>query len=225
MPSEDSPEAKYDRLKRQLQESILREYPNPERKGCPGDSVVKRLAALPLDEPIERDPYWHHLTHCAECYREFLAARAAATERDRAPRRWMTWSLAAAAVLLLVFGFLAVRHFMRPQNAELAYRKTVVKTESMQRGGEGKESKPLILERDREELTFELPIGSKAGPYEVRIRRGDRIVLSKTADASIVDGTTAFTIRLDLSRFDPGNYSIDVRQVGFDWSYFPVEIR
>jgi hypothetical protein len=224
MPS-DSPEAKYDRLKRQLQESILREYPNPERKGCPGDAVVKRLAALPPDEPIERDPNWHHLTHCAECYREFLAARAAAKEQASAQRQWMTWGLAAAAVLLLVFGFLAVRHFMRPQNAELAYRKRLVKTESMRRGGEGKESKPLILERDREELTFELPIGSKAGPYEVRIRRDDRVVLSKMADASIVDGTTAFTVGLDLSRFDPGNYSIDVRQVGFDWSYFPVEIR
>src|SRR5690242_9834601 len=106
MPS-DSPEAKYDRLKRQLQESILREYPNPERKGCPGDAVVKRLAALPPDEPIERDPNWHHLTHCAECYREFLAARAAAKEQASAQRQWMTWGLAAAAVLLLVFGFLA----------------------------------------------------------------------------------------------------------------------
>ena len=50
-------------------------------------------------------------------------------------------------------------------------------------------------------------------------------MISKTAEATIVDGTTAFTVKLDLSKFDPGNYYIDVRQVGFDWTYYPVSIR
>ena len=48
MPSEESPEARFDRLKRQLQDSILRDYPNPERTGCPGDAVLRRLAETPL---------------------------------------------------------------------------------------------------------------------------------------------------------------------------------
>ena len=38
MPSEESPEARFDRLKRQLQDSILRDYPNPQRTGCSGRS-------------------------------------------------------------------------------------------------------------------------------------------------------------------------------------------
>lgn len=73
MPSEESPEAKFDRLKKHLQNSILRDYPNPERKGCPGGAVVREMAELPLTEGVEDDPHWHHVTHCAECYREFLA--------------------------------------------------------------------------------------------------------------------------------------------------------
>ncbi len=73
MPPEESPEAKFDRLKKQLQDSILRDYPNPERKGCPGDDVLKELAERPLDQAVEDDPHWHHVTHCSECYREFLA--------------------------------------------------------------------------------------------------------------------------------------------------------
>ena len=36
MPPEESPEDKYERLQRRLQEEILSKYPNPERKGCPG---------------------------------------------------------------------------------------------------------------------------------------------------------------------------------------------
>ena len=143
MPSEESSFDKYDRLKRQLQDSILKEYPNPERKGCPGAEIVKRLAARPLDEPIEGDPNWHHLTHCAECYREFLAARAVVKQQARAHRVWIAWGLATAAILLVVFGFLAVRSSMRPQNAEQAYRKRIVNVDSMKRGGDGGGPKPL----------------------------------------------------------------------------------
>ena len=58
MPPEESPESKFDRLKKQLQDSILRDYPNPERKGCPGGAVLKELAERPLDRPVEDDPRW-----------------------------------------------------------------------------------------------------------------------------------------------------------------------
>src|ERR1039458_9153993 len=109
MPSEESPLDKYDRLKRQLQDTILKEYPNPTRKGCPGDEVVKRLAMLPMDEPIEQDPNWFHLTHCAECYRMFLGIRAAMKQRARVRSVWVVSGLAAAAAIIAVFAFLAWR--------------------------------------------------------------------------------------------------------------------
>lgn len=229
MPSEESPLSKYDRLKRQLQDTILKEYPNPQRKGCPGDEVVKRLAMRPLDEPLEEDPNWHHLTHCSECYREFLNARIAMKERMKVRRARVGWGLAAAAAIIAVFAFLALRqtgfHLGRPQNAELAYRKKTVNIPSMTRGEGGGDSKPMVLEREPEELTFQLPLGSKAGTYELKLRQGDRTVFSSTAEAAIRDGTTTFTVRIDLSKFDPGNYSLEVRQPPWDWSYFPVAIR
>src|SRR5580698_2503340 len=163
MPSEESPLSKYDRLKRQLQDTILKEYPNPQRKGCPGDDVVKQLAMRPLDEPLEGDPNWHHLTHCSECYREFLSARAAMKQRMKVRRVRAAWGLAAAAAIIALFAFLAIRHSTRPQNAELAYRRRVVNIESMKRGQDAGAPKPIVLEREPEELTVQLPIGSKAG--------------------------------------------------------------
>ena len=72
---EESPHARFDRLKKQLQDSILRDYPNPERQGCPGNAAVRELAHRPLDYSLEGSPNWQHLTHCSECYREFLDIR------------------------------------------------------------------------------------------------------------------------------------------------------
>jgi hypothetical protein len=43
----ESPEEKYCRLQNEIQRGILRGYPNPERCGCPGDAVVRNLAANP----------------------------------------------------------------------------------------------------------------------------------------------------------------------------------
>jgi len=69
MPPDESPEIRYERLKKQLQDAILRDYPNPERRGCPGDSALKALAGRPLDDDLEGDHHWHHVTHCSECYK------------------------------------------------------------------------------------------------------------------------------------------------------------
>src|SRR5580658_6713511 len=100
MPPEESPESKFDRLKKQLQESILRDYPNPERKGCPGGVVLQELSERPLEQPVEDDPHWHHLTHCSECYREFLGFNNAFRQRAKARRTMAARGSVATAVLI-----------------------------------------------------------------------------------------------------------------------------
>ncbi len=39
----ESPEEKYCRLQSEIQRAILRNYPNLERRGCPGDAVLRNL--------------------------------------------------------------------------------------------------------------------------------------------------------------------------------------
>jgi hypothetical protein len=41
----ETPEEKYERISKAVQDSILRHYPNPERRGCPGDDIVSSVAA------------------------------------------------------------------------------------------------------------------------------------------------------------------------------------
>src|SRR5436305_1310166 len=102
MPPEESPEAKFDRLKKQLQDSILRDYPNPERKGCPGDAVLRELAVRPLGRAVEDDPNWHHITHCSECYGDFLAFNSAFRSEAKVRKARLAWGMAVAAVVLVV---------------------------------------------------------------------------------------------------------------------------
>src|SRR6185312_14417908 len=106
MPAEESPKTKYERLQRQLQEEILTKYPNPERRNCPGEAVLKALAARPLDQSLDGDPNWQHVTHCSECYREFLGFRSALTGRNKVRKETLRWGLAGVAVLVALAIFL-----------------------------------------------------------------------------------------------------------------------
>jgi hypothetical protein len=230
MLPEESPEAKYDRLKRQLQDSILSEYPNPERKGCPGDAVIRSLAARASDESVEKDPNWHHVTHCSECYREFLDLRLKLKSEAKRRARLVGWGVVAAVVALAAGLFFVFEQRKtgipeRPQNAELAWDKTMIDIPSMTRSETGSANAPIVLKRRAEELTMNLPVGSKAGLYELRLLKGDKAIISATSTAALVNGATSFTVRIDLSKVAAGSYSMSVRQAPWDWSYFPVVVR
>jgi hypothetical protein len=229
MPSEESPEAKFDRLKKQLQDSILRDYPNPERKGCPGDAVLRELAVRPLDRAVEEDPHWHHVTHCSECYREFLAFNESFRSAAKESRPKLVWSIAVAAVVLIVAGVVGMQRGWilpkRPQNAELAYVKRTIVVPSGERSASSGEERPISLDRLPVDLIVELPIGSKAGTYELQLKMNDRVVVAGAGDAEIRNGTTAFTARMNLSNLEPGNYSMVIRQVPQDWNLYPVVLR
>jgi hypothetical protein len=229
MPSEESPEAKFDRLKKQLQDSILRDYPNPERKGCPGGAVLRELAVRPLDRAVEEDPHWHHVTHCSECYREFLAFNQSFRSAAKEQRPMLVWSTAVAAVALIVAGLVGMQQGWilpkRPQNAELAYVKRTIVVPSGERSASAAEDRPISLERLPVDLTVELPIGSKAGTYELQLKMHDRVIISAGGNAEIRNGTTAFTARMNLSDIEPGDYSMVIRQVSQDWNLYPVIVR
>src|SRR5262249_54435687 len=117
----------------------------------------------------------------------------------------------------------------RPQIAEQTFRPRLVDLEgrTMTRSDQSKdETKPIVLGREPEELTIRLPIGSKAGKYEIQLlKSADQPMLSVSGDARIENGVTALTTRVDLSKYEPGKYFIGVRQVPWDWTYYPVVLQ
>jgi hypothetical protein len=234
MPPEESADARFERLKKQLQDSILNDFPNPDRKGCPGNAVLKEFAVRPLDDNFEADPNWQHMTHCSECYREFLAYRAESKRRAKAVRARIAWAVAVTAIVAIGFGiFFASRtpspQPRIPQTTARVFRPRVVDLEgrAMTRSEEGKqETKPILLGREPEELTIRLPFGSTAATYEVQfLKDADHPLLALTGDAVIRDGVTALTTKVDLSQYAAGRYFIGVRRPPWDWTYYPVVLE
>ena len=232
MSPEESSQGKYERIQRRLQEEILNKYPNPERKGCPGRQVMARLALDSFSTKLEGDTDWEHVTHCSECYREYLDIRADAARSKERRANAIRWSIAGTVLLaaILLFVFVRVRteiYHERPQNAELAYLPRTINIESMSRSARQGETKSAIdLNRGLIALKVQLPIGSKTGAYEFRLRNGSgSVMLMRSAAAQLRDGITAFVLRLDLRKAAPGQYRMEIRQSPFNWNYYPVEIR
>jgi hypothetical protein len=72
----ETPEQKWNRVQKKLQDSVLKCYPNPNREGCRGDDAILELAERATDiDALDDDEYWEHVTHCSPCYREYLDAR------------------------------------------------------------------------------------------------------------------------------------------------------
>ena len=84
-------------VKHVLQQAVLRNYPNPERTGCPGTTVLHDIGRQAL--PPEED-HWMHIIHCSPCYREFLDFRHTVLREGR--RRRFLWRLLYAMLGLAI---------------------------------------------------------------------------------------------------------------------------
>jgi hypothetical protein len=228
MPGDESFESKYERLKRQLQESILTEYPNPNRVGCPGEPVVRGLAQRYLDRTVQDEPSWQHVTRCSPCYREFLDARAemkGAADSRRRVRVGLGLALAG-----VIFGGVAIyvsrgsglNHPGRLQNAEVGWqvqRVDLSKYAPTRSTDAGQQDQTVIRLRPvPTDLVIELPFGSGRGEYEVQVGRGEEILTSGKGRET----SGLIEIHIDLSNARGAQW-IRVRRQGSGWQ--PLALR
>src|SRR5437899_11161996 len=80
-----------------LGRGLLKDFPNPERIGCPGADVLKKIASheMPLSEA---EKWLGHLGSCSPCYADFNRLQTAHESRQR------RMVLAVAAGILLGVG-------------------------------------------------------------------------------------------------------------------------
>jgi hypothetical protein len=231
---DDSADQIFEELQDIVQQAILREFPNPERKGCPGPAVLRELANRPRPT---RDAAWEHVTHCSPCYREFLDARAIVLARRRARRRLRTVAgIALVAIATVAIWFAVNRRVHRPlpsianksekpSISESGDRtRTLTAVLNMQassapgtRGApEGGADLQHLPRARMAPLLIYLPLGSDPGKYTVEIRPGDGEppTATLTGTAEIRDGLTVLRATVDLSRFSAGTYIISVSRDG-----------
>ena len=147
-----------------LGRGLLKEFPNPDRAGCPGSDVLKRIASHEMPLP-EAEKWLDHLTSCSPCYGDFTQFQSAYQRR-----RTQTF-LAIAASILIVVGVAGWALFFKQKGSPGVQTAVLdLRNRSVPRGGEPNPGEqPLEVSRAGERLNIYLPLGSAEGPYEVRI--------------------------------------------------------
>jgi hypothetical protein len=214
-----------ERVRQELQEAALREFPNPERTGCPDpgslDAMSRRRAEM-------TESQLHHITHCSPCLKTFLSIREEAQKKRTRSFRIVAAACAAAIAAGVIVYTLAVRPVSVPQIAAIATPATLdLRPLSDYRGTNpgrpGEAKPPLILARKHLQLTLYFPVGADEGQYTLQLLDGQlHTLLKQSLSASLQNHIVTATADLDLRSFSPGAHTLAIRKTGDEWRTFPV---
>ena len=222
---EETPEQKFEQISRVVQESILRNYPNPERRGCPGDEVVRTLAGR---TELQADNGWERITHCSPCYAEFLAYKdqfRRERQREVRLRRRTLIGLAAAAVVMAPVVLIS-RH--DESNDDVLIAEWDLERYAPSRGlDEDQNRAPFRAPLKRGRIRARLPLGTEDGVYQIEVRRTEEGPALKTAtgNAQILEGHTILPFKIDLSDLPAGSYFAAIGGRGKSWRVQPLILR
>lgn len=203
-----------------LARGLSREFPNPQRVGCPGPAILRSIAFHKLTLS-EAEPWLDHLSSCSPCFTEFSEIRKEASRRERT----LMWLVAAAMVLLAVTGWVWVRS--RPSGQTAAVVILDLRGRAAVRGGNPPHSSqpPLEVPRNATTLNLELPIGSNEGAYDVALLSNSGAELFRTsATAKLEDHVVILRADVDLAGISPGLYFLGLRRPGLEWLRFPIRV-
>ena len=204
-----------------LRQGLATEFPNPERIGCPGSSLLKGIAQGKVSL-TEAEPWLDHLGSCSPCFKEFKEFRRQSTNQRR---RVLTLVATAALLLFAVGGWLWVRGRHSVQTIDTAVLD--LRERSVARGQNPSDTgqPPLEIPRTTKHLVLDLPIGSKEGPYDVAlITATGSELLRATGTAELRDHINRLRVDVDLTSIRSGDYSLGVRQAGLEWTRYPIRL-
>jgi len=214
----------YRTLHQTLESVVLTQFPNPERKGCPGTAVLQTIARKRISM---QDPALDHAGRCSPCFAELTNLRRAIRKQNVA---WITGAAAAAVILIVAllgyFGFQNGKS-QTPEPKQIA-AVLDLRNASTNRAIQvpGPEEPPIEIPRGRLRLAINLPIGSEAGSYEVQIRkRSQPANLMSVGQARIEGGITKLEVEIDTSSLPIGTYDFSWRMTGYDSRYYPIVIQ
>ena len=204
-----------------LTQGLSREFPNPDRVGCPGSVVLRGIAFRKL-RLAEVDRWLDHLSSCSPCYQEFTDLRKKAASQRR---RTQVWFAVAAILILTVAGWLWVRTRQQVQTPETAVLD--LRGLSVTRGeNPNSTTQPsLELHRSAKHLVLDLPVGSAEGTYDVALLSDTGTqLLNATGTVQLQNQVVVLRAEVDLGNVRPGAYFLALRQPGFEWTRYPVRV-
>lgn len=209
------------RLLDALGRGLLKEFPNPERSGCPGSDVLKRITSrtMPL---AEAEKWLDHLGSCSPCYRDFSQLREVYRVHQRR-------TLLAVAASILIAAGIAGWVWLKKHNGAVVAETAVLdlRDRSVARGTEpNPDVQPLEVSHAATHLNIYLPLGSAEGPYDVRIvTTSGESLLNATGEARLNHGVTSLEIATRLSSSRPGRFVLQIRKAGSEWNSYSIFLR
>jgi len=227
-------------------------FPNPERKGCPPDEMLRVLAK----QPAQSDPsITDHLTCCSPCFNAYMAhldhVRAEAKESRRMARaiwiRWFVVSAGIVAVLVISSYVVFIKRQSAPTVAQRPLAPIIKPGIPAQMPATGKYI-PVLVDLSRAapgrgindraprrsaqivpasqfvDLTLHLPVGSEAAMYSVRLSSKVGTEWAASATARLESGQPVLCMRADFSHIRPGQYDLLVVSKGLHLSV-PVTVK
>jgi hypothetical protein len=204
-----------------LGRGLLKEFPNPDRAGCPGSDVLRRIASHEM--PLAVAEKWlDHLTSCSPCYSDFSQFQAA-TQRRR------TRTLLAIAASILIVACVAGWALLSRQREPLVAQTAVLdlRNRSIPRGTESNPAEPpLEINHTATHWNIYLPLGSSEGQYDIRIvTPSGESLMGISGTAQLKDHVTVLQVVANLPSTSPGQYVLQVRRVGLEWNSYKVLLR
>jgi hypothetical protein len=203
-----------------LGRGLSRDFPNPQRVGCPNSAVLRGIALhkVPLSEA---DRWLDHFSSCSPCFQEFTKFRKQAVDR----RRTQIWLVAAAVFICAVAGWFWVR--TRPQVQTAVIVVLDLRGRATVRGENPPETSrsPLEVPRNAKSLSLDLPIGSNEGAYDVALLNPSGAEFFRTsATAKLEDHIVVLRADVNLAGVPPGSYFLGLRQQGLEWMRFSIRV-
>jgi len=204
-----------------LEQGVSRDFPNPERVGCPGSSVLRDVAFRKLGL-AEVKQLLQHLGACSPCFQEFSGFRKEAASQRR---RKYAFSGAAAVLIFAVAAWLWVRTLQpgRATDTEILDLRGLLA--AVGQNPEQTDEHPLELHRWVKHLILDLPFGGDDEEDEVALlSETGAPVLGSRGTAHLENQTVVLRLDMDVSKVRPGRYYLGVRHPGTDWTRYPVHV-
>jgi hypothetical protein len=217
-----------------MKDFFLEANPNPERIGCPEESILRAIAEdrLPASHPGRL-----HLAACSECFAEFRGFKGDWDQTRKRRSRMIWWALAAS---LIVASCVGSWRYLHPRVAHLAAVQMAA-TQPVKanvdlfnagtvRGADDDVNalKQVSLPAAIVQLSVTLPRFSEAGRYDVLVsidKSGNEVVAKGSGDAVANAGKVMVDVTLDLHAAKPGAYFLaTVRGADNGMYYYPLQI-
>jgi hypothetical protein len=239
-------------MRETLRDIFATGFPNPERRGCP-ENVEAKLKALAWRRKFpEAQELISHLGSCSPCYQEHEEFVRQHRSRQRLYRLaavavlvmglgfWISWKLMRDRGLIAPGSPPIVKAppseqppAQTPDSPELEKQKPPevqiavldLRKRGIARGQSDNAPADLKLPMGGLKLSIYLPFGSEVGQYEVRISGRKNQVATARGVAVMRNHITVLDVRVDTGVFDAGTYSLEIRQVGWDWYRFQVNLK